>query len=110
MSQSDHTGTRSSEILLRTPATQEQIPDSQKTMIKKKCRGNRQKQRYRRQLYNKGLNTEQVTALVNERFNSRLEPATLESQTDQSPSKTYPDRDLQVYIPLERVSTVFLIQ
>lgn len=77
---------------------------------KKKCRGNRQKQRYRRQLYNKGLDTEQVTALVNERFSNRPESRTIELQDDQSSSTIYSDRDLQVYIPLERVRNIVLIE
>lgn len=40
---------------------------------KKKCRGNRKKQRYRRQLFNQGLDSETVTELVDKRFDSQVQ-------------------------------------
>jgi hypothetical protein len=39
-------------------------------MKTKKCRGNRKKQRYRRQLYNQGLDSVTVEKLVVEQFAS----------------------------------------
>ncbi|CAF1569781.1 unnamed protein product, partial [Rotaria sordida] len=43
---------------------------------RKKCRGNRKKQRYRRQLYNQGFDSEAVAKLVEEKFNPQLQQET----------------------------------
>ncbi|CAF3822040.1 unnamed protein product [Rotaria sp. Silwood1] len=40
---------------------------------KKKCRGNRKKQRYRRQLYNQGFDSDTVAKLVQEKFHPQLQ-------------------------------------
>ena len=65
---------------------------------KKKCRVNRKKQRYRRQLYNQGLDSVTVEKLVAEKF---------ESETQQQENdETLEESDIQnieAYIPLNRV-------
>ena len=72
---------------------------------KKKCRGNRKKQRYRRQLYNQGLDSETVNKLVNQRFLGQVQQQQRQSQSEQQTiSQKYSTQDLQVYIPLERVA------
>ncbi|CAF1532339.1 unnamed protein product [Rotaria sordida] len=43
---------------------------------RKKCRGNRKKQRYRRQLYNQGFDSEAVAKLVEEKFNPQVQQET----------------------------------
>ncbi|CAF3454204.1 unnamed protein product [Rotaria sp. Silwood2] len=40
---------------------------------KKKCRGNRKKQRYRRQLYNQGFDSDTVAKFVQEKFHPQLQ-------------------------------------
>lgn len=46
------------------------MQQQEKQAKKKKCRGNRKKQRYRRQLYAKGFNSEEVDKLVGEKFST----------------------------------------
>ena len=76
------------------------------TTKKKKCHGNRKKQRYRRQLYDQGLTTEQVDKLVEEKFSSQIQQQQqqlqLQVQQDMTPDQ-YNTQNIQVYIPLDRV-------
>jgi len=58
---------------------QQQQQQQEKQIKKKKCRGNRKKQRYRRQLYAKGLNSEEVGKLVEEKFGA-LQPSKQQQQ------------------------------
>ena len=70
---------------------------------KKKCRGNRKKQRYRRQLYARGLNTEEVEKLIKERFDP-THPQNEQLQQNMDTAMAEPDvHNIEVYIPLERV-------
>ena len=62
------------------PSTAVVIPEQQSTqqlgqeneMRKKKCRGNRKRQRYRRQLYNQGFDSDTVAKLVEEKFHPQV--------------------------------------
>ena len=74
-------------------------------MKKKKCRGNRKKQRYRRQLYNQGLDSVAVEKLVKEKFPS-------ETQQQHDDDETLEESDVQnieAYIPLNRVCSFKII-
>ena len=69
----------------------------------KKCRGNRKKQRYRRQLHKQGLDSETVNKLVNQRFLGQVQQQQQQSHSEQQMiSQRYSTQDLQVFIPLER--------
>ena len=58
------------------PETTNEQPgiEQENPVKKKKCRGQRKKQRYRRQLYARGLDTLSVDKLVEEEFSSQLHP------------------------------------
>jgi hypothetical protein len=87
-----------------TPLAQElqqQQQQANKTQ-RQKCRGNRKKQRYRRQLYDQGLNSQRVDKLVEEKFPSQIQQRQLQNNK-QSTQEKYNTQNLQVYIPLDRV-------
>jgi hypothetical protein len=75
---------------------------------KRKCHGNRKRQRYRRQLYAQGLDSATVEKLVQEKFSSQVQ-----QQQQQQPNENNdnsecalqkPDMlNYNVYIPLTRV-------
>ncbi|CAF1349932.1 unnamed protein product [Adineta steineri] len=74
---------------------------------KKKCRGNRKIQRYRRQLYGQGLDSETVNKLVEERLHiSQQQQQQHQQQQDQGATSSKKDtsQNLTVYIPLDRVT------
>ncbi|CAF3394550.1 unnamed protein product [Rotaria socialis] len=67
-----------------TPETETRIEQGQTDqMKKKKCRGDRKRQRYRRQLYNQGLGSTIVEKLIQEKFPSQIQ----ESQQQQDKIK-----------------------
>lgn len=72
-------------------------------MKKKKCRGNRKRQRYRRQLYNQGLDETEVNELVEKKFSSQQlhQP---QRHKDKTASKRHDLQNIEVSIPLVRVS------
>ena len=73
---------------------QPQVLQQQQTEKKTKCRGNRKIQRYRRQLYAKGLDSKTVNELVEERLHYQ--------QQQQEVGETSIS-NMEVYIPLDRV-------
>ncbi|CAF3866507.1 unnamed protein product [Rotaria sp. Silwood1] len=97
--------THSKDITLQTPGKNVQhceveLPSSiqvvvpeqlqgQENKIKKKCRGDRKRQRYRRQLHNKGLDPAEVAKLVEEKFPSEIQ------QQQQENKKTLEEHDLK---------------
>lgn len=90
-----------SQSISQTRQPQQQREVEKKT--KKKCRGNRKKQRYRRQLYARGLNTEEVEKLIKERFDP-THPQNEQLQQNMDTAMAEPDvHNIEVYIPLERV-------
>lgn len=104
------TTARATESDLHILSTQEQEQEQQQSFEnptrKKKCRGNRKKQRYRRQLYLKGLETDAVEKLVQEKFDNRTDEL---PEGDQSGISTeYRTEELEVYIPLNRVRVTFV--
>lgn len=76
---------------------------------KKKCRGNRKRQRYRRQLYNQGLNKNEVNELVEKKFPSHiLQQPQQQQQQQQDNGMIFEKHNLQnkeVSIPFNRVSS-----
>ena len=74
------------------PRTQQGNP-----VKKKKCHHQRKKQRYRRQLYTRGLDTLTIGKLVKEKLSSQ-------APQDDTASIQEPDmQNIKVYIPLDRV-------
>jgi hypothetical protein len=76
------------------------------TNKKKKCRGDRKRQRYRRQLHNQGLDYLTAEKLVKEKFPYRVQQQQQQQQLQiqkQTSSPNYSTQNLEVYIPLERV-------
>jgi len=70
-------------------------------MKKKKCRGNRKIQRYRRQLYAQGLDSEVVAKLVAKKLH--LQQQQQEQQNHEETLEGYNVENMEVYIPLDRV-------
>jgi hypothetical protein len=77
---------------------QQQQQQANKTQ-KKKCRGDRKKQRYRRQLYDQGKTSEEVEKLVQEKFPSQVQQQ--QQQVNQETLQKYGIE--QICIPLHRV-------
>ncbi|CAF1535561.1 unnamed protein product, partial [Adineta steineri] len=71
---------------------------------KKKCRGNRKIQRYRRQLYGQGLDSDTVNKLVEERLHVSEQQQQQQQDQAATSSKTDTTQNLKVYIPLDRVT------
>jgi hypothetical protein len=71
--------------------TDQQGTQQDNPVKKKKCHGQRKKQRYRRQLYAQGLSSATVNRLVDERFSST------------APSQESDTLDFNPSIPLDRV-------
>ncbi|CAF5017380.1 unnamed protein product, partial [Rotaria socialis] len=68
---------------------------------KKKCRGDRKRQRFRRQLYRQGLDSDTVKRKEEEKFGSQLSSMREESRrTDKQPVI----ENIEVYIPLNRIT------
>ena len=79
-------GTATSSLAPATTNDQQENP-----VKKKKCHGQRKKQRYRRQLYAQGLSSSTVSRLVEERFSSTV------------PSQELDKLNFNGCIPLDRV-------
>ena len=72
---------------------------------KKKCRGDRRRQRYRRQFYAQGLDPVTVERLVKEKMTAQVQQRQGPVQgTDRTTSQEPFSRNLRVSIPLDRVS------
>jgi SOS response regulatory protein OraA/RecX len=90
--------------LLQGSQQQQQQQQLENKTKRKKCRGNRKKQRYRRQLYDQGLSSEEVEKLVEEKFPSDIQQQQqLQVHKEMTPTEQYNTQKIQVYIPLDRV-------
>lgn len=69
---------------------------------KKKCRGDRKRQRFRRQLYRQGLDSDTIKRKEEEKFGLQS-PITEQSRR---PDKQPAVENIEVYIPLNRVRIV----
>ncbi|CAF4177913.1 unnamed protein product, partial [Rotaria sordida] len=67
-------------------------------MKKKKCRGNRKRQRYRRQLYNQGFDSDTVAKLVEEKFHPQVQ-----QQNDKEVMEEYDLKNIEVSMSLNQV-------
>ena len=71
-----------------SPIAGAHIQKEQENQVKKKkCRGNRRRQRYRRQLYNQGFDSDTVAKLVGEKFHPQVQ--------QQKDEETFEEHDLQ---------------
>ncbi|CAF5023052.1 unnamed protein product [Rotaria sp. Silwood1] len=84
--------------------TEAQVQKEQESqMKKKKCRGDRKRQRYRRQLYNKGLDSTTVEKLIKEKFPSQGQQP--QQQRDKMTFKNRDRQNIEVSLPLDRITT-----
>jgi hypothetical protein len=80
-----------------------QVVQQERTTTKKKCRGDRKRQRYRRQLYSQGLDSTTVDKLVEEKLSSQVHSQQqFNNAADESQESDI--RNIDVFIPLDRVS------
>ncbi|CAF5142962.1 unnamed protein product, partial [Rotaria magnacalcarata] len=68
---------------------------------KKKCRGDRKRQRFRRQLYRQGLDSDTVKRKEEEKFGSQSSSMREESRRTDKQSVI---ENIEVYIPLNRIT------
>ena len=88
---------------VRPTTNEHQVAQHEQTMNKKKCRGDRKRQRYRRQLYNQGLDSTTVDKLIEEKFSSQAH-SEQRLYNDAAKSQESDIRNIDVFIPLDRVS------
>ena len=69
---------------------------------KKKCRGNRQRQRYRRQLYNQGFDSDTVAKLVEQKFHPQVQ-----QQKDEETFEEYDLQNIEMSVTLNQVCFCF---
>ncbi|CAF1518239.1 unnamed protein product [Rotaria sordida] len=81
-----------------TIVTHKQQQVQQNQMKKKKCRGNRKRQRYRRQLYNQGFDSDTVAKLVEEKFHPQVQ-----QQNDKEVMEEYDLKNIEVSMSLNQV-------
>ena len=83
------------------------VPPIKTQVPKKKCRGDRKRQRYRRQFYAQGLDSVTVERLVKEKMASLIQQQQEQPTsrpTDRATNQESVSRNLNVVIPLIRVS------
>ncbi|CAF3937208.1 unnamed protein product [Adineta steineri] len=84
-------------------ATEQRLQQQQQQQKKKKCRGNRKIQRYRKQLYAQGLDSETVNKLIEEKLHNSEQPQRQQNHEAIS-SKTDTTQNLKSNIPLNRLT------
>ncbi|CAF3215804.1 unnamed protein product [Rotaria socialis] len=77
-----------------------QHKDSTVKAKKKKCRGDRKRQRFRRQLYRQGLDSDTIKRKEEEKFGLQSTVEAQPQRTDKQPII----EDIEVYIPLNRIT------
>jgi len=91
-----------------SPIAGAHIQKEQENQVKKKkCRGNRRRQRYRRQLYNQGLDSATVEKRIQEQFHSQVQQRQQQQQRDKLIFEKSDRQNIEVSIPLDRVGFFF---